>query len=45
MIINIEVDADILIQRLMKRALNSDRADDNEETIKNRIKVFYEKTV
>jgi adenylate kinase family enzyme len=43
-IINFDVPAEVLIDRLTKRALVSGRSDDNPETIKNRIEVFYEST-
>ena len=39
-----DVPAEVLIQRLSKRALTSGRADDNPETIKNRVEVFFEST-
>ena len=39
-IINIEVDKDVLIRRLVERAKNSGRADDTEEVIKNRQNVY-----
>jgi adenylate kinase len=32
------------VKRLLGRAKTSGRSDDNEETIKNRIKVFFENT-
>jgi adenylate kinase len=38
------VDEDILIQRLLQRAIVEGRADDNEETIRNRMKVYHEQT-
>ena len=43
-IINIEVDKDVLIRRLVERAKNSGRADDTEEVIKNRQNVYLELT-
>jgi len=33
-----------LTKRLLGRALTSGRSDDNEETIKNRIQVFFDNT-
>ncbi len=43
-IINIEVDKDVLIKRLVERAKNSGRADDTEEVIINRQNVYIELT-
>ena len=43
-IINIEVDKDVLIRRLVERAKNSGRADDTEEVIENRQNVYLELT-
>jgi len=43
-IINIEVDKDILIRRLVERAKKSGRADDTEEVIVNRQNVYLELT-
>ena len=43
-IINIEVDKDVLINRLVERAKNSGRADDTEEVIINRQNVYLELT-
>ena len=43
-IINIEVDKNILIARLIERAKNSGRADDTEEVIKNRVNKYIEET-
>ncbi|KRX00815.1 P-loop containing nucleoside triphosphate hydrolase [Pseudocohnilembus persalinus] len=45
MIINIHCEQEVLVSRLLERAKTSGRVDDNEETMKNRIKVYYEKTV
>ena len=43
--IALEVDDEILVQRLLKRGKTSDRADDaNESIIRNRIKEYYTKT-
>ncbi len=43
--IALEVDDEILIERLLKRGENSGRADDADESIiKNRIKVYYDET-
>ena len=43
-IINIEVDKDVLIKRLVERAKNSGRADDTEKVIVNRQNVYLELT-
>ena len=43
-IINIEVDKEVLITRLVQRAKNSGRADDTEEVIVNRQNVYVELT-
>jgi adenylate kinase family enzyme len=40
-VIFLEADDDILIERLMKRAKESGRSDDNPESIKKRITVFH----
>ena len=46
MMITLEVEENTLIERIMKRGEISGRADDtNSETIKNRIKVYTEKTL
>ena len=43
--IALEVDDEILVQRLLKRGESSGRADDaNEDVIRNRIKVYYSET-
>lgn len=43
--IALEVDDEVLVQRLLKRGESSGRADDaNEEVIRNRIKVYYNET-
>jgi adenylate kinase len=39
-VINLKVPDEVLIERMLARG----RADDTEETIKNRIKVYYEQT-
>jgi len=41
---HIYVDQDVLVQRLLKRAEIERRADDNEETIRTRMRVFEEQT-
>ena len=41
---HIYVDQDILVQRLLKRAEIEGRADDNEETIRTRMRVYEEQT-
>jgi len=43
-VINIDVADDELLIRLLKRAQEEGRSDDNEETIKNRIQVYNDKT-
>ena len=40
----IHVDQETLIERLLKRAEIEGRADDNEETIRNRMNVYQEST-
>ena len=42
--INIEVDEEILMTRLLRRASIEGRADDNEETIKKRFAVYHSQT-
>ncbi|MCD7721099.1 MAG: adenylate kinase [Prevotellaceae bacterium] len=44
MMIELLVDEDILMQRLLNRAIEQGRADDNEETIKNRFEVYRTQT-
>ena len=41
---HIYVDQDVLVERLLKRAEIEGRADDNEETIRTRMRVFEEQT-
>merc|ERR1711879_299898 len=41
---NIEADNETMVKRLLKRAETSGRADDNEETIRQRLNVFSEST-
>lgn len=41
---SIQVDRDVLIERLLKRAELEGRADDNEETIRTRMRVYEEQT-
>lgn len=43
-VIEFQVNEDELIRRLLERAKIENRADDNIDSIKNRLKVFYEKT-
>lgn len=43
-ILNLEAREELLVERLLYRGKTSGRADDNEETIKNRIRVFNEST-
>jgi adenylate kinase len=40
----ITVDEDAVVQRLLKRAEIEDRTDDNEETIRDRMRVYHEQT-
>ena len=44
MMIELVVSEDILMMRLLRRALEQGRADDNEETIKKRFSVYYQQT-
>lgn len=44
MALNLQVDEEILIERLLKRAEIDGRADDNYETIRERLRVFREQT-
>lgn len=44
LILNLHVDEDVLVQRLLERSKTSGRADDNPETIKKRIKTFHDET-
>ncbi len=43
-VINVHVDKDILVKRLINRAKNSGRTDDTEDVIINRQKVYSELT-
>lgn len=43
-VLNLTVDQDELLSRLMARAQKEDRGDDNEETIRNRMKVYDDMT-
>ncbi|MFS2318046.1 adenylate kinase [Maricaulis sp. D1M11] len=43
-VIELKVVDDELIQRLVKRAAEQGRADDTEEVIRNRLKVYYDQT-
>lgn len=43
-VIGLEVPEDELVKRLIKRGKDTGRADDNEETIKNRLKVYHDQT-
>lgn len=42
--LNLQVDEEILVERLLKRAETDGRADDNYETIRERLKVFRTQT-
>jgi adenylate kinase len=43
-VLSLEVDSDVLVDRLGKRALLENRADDTEATVKNRLRVYQEQT-
>ncbi|MBO4944937.1 MAG: adenylate kinase [Muribaculaceae bacterium] len=43
-VIGLEVDDDELVDRMIKRGKETGRADDNMETIKNRLKVYHTQT-
>lgn len=43
-VLNLTVDQDELLSRLLARAKKEDRGDDNEETIRNRMKVYDDMT-
>lgn len=43
-VIGLEVPEDELVERMIKRGQQTGRADDNIETIKNRLKVYHEST-
>jgi adenylate kinase len=43
-VVSIEVPDEVVTERLLKRAEIEGRADDNAETISNRIKIYYEQT-
>ncbi len=43
-VIGLEVPEDELVERMVKRGKDTGRADDNPETIKNRLKVYHEQT-
>ncbi len=43
-VVGLEVPEDELIERLVKRGIDSGRSDDNPETIKKRIDVYHEQT-
>ncbi|MEO1526060.1 MAG: adenylate kinase [Planctomycetota bacterium] len=43
-VLELEVDRDVLMQRLMRRAEIEERADDTEQTIHNRLKIFFDAT-
>ena len=40
----IDIDAEQIVKRIAKRAQEEGRADDNEETVRNRLRVYAEKT-
>jgi adenylate kinase len=43
-VVSIEVSDDAVVERLLKRAEIEGRADDNRETIENRLKIYYDQT-
>jgi adenylate kinase len=43
-VVSIEVPDELVISRLLKRAEIEGRADDNQETIQNRLRIYYEQT-
>lgn len=43
-VISVKVPQDVLVERLLKRAEIEGRADDNEETIRNRMRVYHDQT-
>lgn len=43
-VIGLEVPEEELVERMVKRGKDTGRADDNPETIKNRLKVYHEQT-
>jgi adenylate kinase len=43
-LLDLQVQEDELVKRLIERGKNSGRADDNEETIKSRLKVYHTQT-
>lgn len=44
MVVELEVEQDVLMERLLRRAQIEGRADDNEETIRNRFAVYHGQT-
>lgn len=44
-LINLDIPKDESIRRLLKRAKIESRADDNEESIKNRLDIYYSETI
>lgn len=44
-LISLEIPDDVSISRLIKRGQTSGRSDDNEETIRKRLKEYYDKTL
>ena len=43
-VVSIEIPDELVINRLLKRAEIEGRADDNRETIQNRLRIYYEQT-
>lgn len=44
LVLDLRVDQEALVDRLMKRALTEDRADDTSETIEARLRIFFSQT-
>ena len=44
-VVGLEVPEEELVQRMLKRGAETGRADDNPDTIKNRLKVYHEQTL
>jgi adenylate kinase len=44
-LINLDIPEDVSVERLLKRAENSERLDDNEAVIRNRLREYHDKTL
>lgn len=42
--IHIDIDPELIVQRIAKRAMEEGRSDDTEETVRNRMRVYQEQT-